>query len=359
MWYPKLMYSSSEELIVGGHYAIIHPLRYFEENFRPVYRWAVSLDGQVTTAGSREITLQARFPAAVRGWRFSLTLSAQRRSREEYFGIGNSSINDSAKETDQTPFFYRSRQVRRFARGDVQRRLFSHLWLLTGFNVERWRIEPLSFASQLAIDAALGLDPTIGSNVNDISGKIGLVWDSRDDEAAPRRGMLIEAIFGGADADFAGDLSYTRTTVSASGYLPVNRRLVIAARVMGQDMGGTPRLGSFYLIDSGRRIYFGLGGSSHRALTDNRLLGSGKLLLNLDLRYGILPPPTFVPITLVGFVDGGRVFEDEDFRITLDGFKVGGGGGLFIQVGRAGIIGLTSGVGPDGLEWELHSRWPF
>ncbi len=344
---------------MGGYYAIIHPLRYLEEDFRPIYRWAVSLDGQVTTAGSREITLKARFPAAVRGWRFSLALSVQRRSREQYFGIGNSSSYDRANETDQQPFFYRSRQVRRFARGDVQRRLFSHLWLLTGFNVERSRVEPLSLASQLAIDSALGLDPTIGSNVSDISGKIGLVWDSRDDEAAPRRGMLIEAIFGGADADFAGDLSYTRTTVSASGYLPVNRRLVIAARVMGQDMGGTPRLGSFYLIDSGRRIYSGLGGSSHRALTDNRLLGSGKLLLNLDLRYGILPPPTFVPITLVGFVDGGRVFEDEDFRITLDGFKVGGGGGLFIQVGRAGIIGLTAGVGPDGLEWELHSRWPF
>lgn len=358
-WYPKLLYSSSEGLTAGGYYAIINPIRFGDEDYRPIYKWALTLDGHASTSGSREVTLAFNAPATIRGWRFNFALAAQRRSREQYFGIGNNSVFDSANETDAQPFFYRSRNIRRFFAGDVQRRIFADLWFLTGFNIERWRIEPLSQLGQIAIDSVLGIDPTIGVTQGDVSGKVGLIWDSRSDEAAPRSGFLIEAIYGAADADFAGDHTYTRTTVSASGYLPVGRRVVLAGRAMGQNMGGTPRLGSYYIVDSGRRRYDGIGGSSHRALTDNRLLGRGKLLFNFDLRYGLFPHPTFVPVTFVWFVDAGRVFQSEEFRITLDGMKVGSGGGLFVQIGRAGILGVTAGLGPDGLAWELHTRWPF
>jgi hypothetical protein len=39
--------------------------------------------------------------------------------------------------------------------------------------------------------------------------------------------------------------------------------------------------------------------------------------------------------------------------------KVGGGTGVFFQLGRAGIIGTTLGYGPDGLAWDFTTKWTF
>ena len=72
--------------------------------------------------------------------------------------------------------------------------------------------------------------------------------------------------------------------------------------------------------------------------------------------------PTLYRVSLLGFFDAGRVFDDVDaekFRITTADLKVGGGTGLFVQIGRAGIIGFTIGVGPDGVSSDAHSKWTF
>jgi hypothetical protein len=62
---------------------------------------------------------------------------------------------------------------------------------------------------------------------------------------------------------------------------------------------------------------------------------------------------------VLGFFDAGRVFQADDFRLTTDDLKVGGGSGIFVQVGRAGLAGVTLGVGPDGAIPEFHTRWTF
>ena len=46
-----------------------------------------------------------------------------------------------------------------------------------------------------------------------------------------------------------GDLSYTRLLISARGYVPVTEKLTLAARVAGQVTGGTPGLGSLYILE--------------------------------------------------------------------------------------------------------------
>jgi hypothetical protein len=155
-------------------------------------------------------------------------------------------------------------------------------------------------------------------------------------------------------------VTYTRTTVSAAGYLPIGPQVVLAARAVGEGMGGTPRLGSFYRIEASDRFYEGLGGpASHRALEEHRLLGRNKLLANLDLRYDAYAIPTLARLSVVGFLDAGRVFEPEPFRLTTAGLKLGGGAGLFAQIGRAGILGSTLGVGPDGVVWQVHTKWTY
>ncbi len=356
--YPKLYYTRRDGFTVGGYYALISPLGYADYDRPPAYRASFSITGQVSISSSREIALEARLPDLFPGWRLVGALSAQRLARENYYGIGNgSSIND-ANVSDAQQYFYQSVNVRYAARGEVQRRIVGPLRLLAGLHAERWHIDTLPGASQLAADVRA--DPSIARATNDISARAGLVFDARDNEVAPRAGALIEAIYSVADSSVAGDLKYTRTTVSAAGYLPLGPQVVVAARVVGEGMAGTPRLGSFYRVEASDRTYEAVGGpASNRALEEHRLLGRSKLFGNLDIRYDAYAVPTLVRTTLIAFLDAGRVFEPEPFRLTTAGMKVGGGGGLIIQLGRAGILGGTLGVGPDGMVLQFHTRWTY
>lgn len=358
--YPKIFYTPTDGFTAGAYFAVIQPLRSRDFDSPPPYRMSFSLDGQVSTSGSRFLKLDVRAPGLANGWRFSGRFMTRRRAKDNYFGLGNATTFDSDNVTDAQPDFYRAVRTRYVARTEVERDLIGGLRALAGFNIERWKITPPSGASLLAIDLANGVDPTIGLSTNDVSARFGLVFDSRDDEVAAGRGILIEAVVGVADADVAGDLTYTRTTISARGFFTASPRLQFGGRVVGQVMGGTPRFGSYYVVDGGDRFYNGLGGSSsHRGLRTNRFLGRHKLFANLDARYALLAIPTLYRLSWMGFLDVGRVFEQEDFRLTTDDLKVGGGTGLFFQLGRAAVLGMTVGLGPDGVDTQAHTRWTF
>jgi outer membrane protein assembly factor BamA len=283
---------------------------------------------------------------------------ARRRAKDNYFGLGNATVFDAANVTETQPDFYRAIRTQYILRAEVQRDLAGPLRLLAGLKVDRWQVTPQEGPSRYAAD--LAADPTMGVATNDVSARIGFVVDTRDDQVAPTSGIVVGAGVGVADAGIAGDLTYTRSTVNAQGYWSPSPLFTVAARAVGQVMGGTPRFGSYYAIEGGTRFYEGLGGSAtHRGLPGNRFLGRDKLFGNLEARYTLSAIPTLYRISLVGFLDAGRVFEAEDFRLTTEDLKVGGGTGLVFQIGRAGIAGFTVGLGPDGIESDFHSRWTF
>lgn len=358
--YPKLFYTLPDGLTAGGYLALISPLGFRDYDRPPPYRAAFSISGQIATSGSRELVLEARLPALLPGWRLVGSFAARRRARGNYFGIGNDAVYDPNNLTPSQEHYYRSLQMRWTARTEVQRQLVGGLRLLAGFHAERWRVDTLPGPSLLQRDALAGADPAIGRPVRDVSVRAGAIFDTRDSETAPHRGVLLEFIHAAAATGLGSEVDYTRTTASAAGYIPIGELLVVAARVVGQRMGGSPVLGTYYLIEASDRPYEGLGGpASHRALFEHRLLGRHKLFANLDLRYDLYAVPTLARLTLVGFLDAGRVFEGEEFRLTTEGMKVGAGGGVFFQFGRAGILGSTLGYGPDGFTLQAHTRWTY
>lgn len=358
IWYPKLYWTPRNGFTAGGHLAFELPTSYAHWSPSP-HRVAFTLDGQASTSGSRFVTLDAFAPDAAQGWRFRLTLSAERWNRDNYYGVGNSSVRNDANVTSQQEFFYRARRLRSYVRGEIQRRIVGGLRALVGFDAERWRIESIDATpDQLRNDSAAGAVTDAGRPTNDIVARLGLVFDTRNDEVATTRGVLVEFIHDIADSGVMGGLTYTRTMGSVRGFLPVGMRWTLAARVVGQRMGGNPPLGTYYLVEASDEPYEGLGGTdSHRALPDHRYLGRDKLFANVDVRYALLPFP--FPTTLVGFVDAGRVFQTETFHLTTAGMKVGGGAGLFLQIGRNGILGLTLAGGADGFLSQLHTSWTF
>ncbi|HXV87383.1 MAG TPA: BamA/TamA family outer membrane protein [Gemmatimonadales bacterium] len=358
--YPKVFYTGREGLVVGGYVAYLSPMSFAEFDRPEAYRGAYSLNAELGTRGSRKVVLEARLPRLWPGWRVMASLGGERRARDNYFGLGNESVNDAANVTAAQPDYYHARDTRHALRGEVQREVAPRLRVLAGLHLERWRLDTLPGVSRLAQDRAMGADPAIGRGVWDASARVGLVYDSRDSEPAPRRGVLAEVVVSRASAAAAGDMTYTRGLASASGYWPATSRLVLAARVLGQRMWGTPLLGTFYRVDTSDRPFKGLGGGeSHRALPENRLLGPDKLLANLDVRYDLVAIPTLARATMVGFLDAGRVFHNQPFQVTTTGLKVGGGAGVVLQFGRAGILGFTLGAGPDGAVAQALTRWTY
>ena len=358
--YPKVFYTTRNGLSAGLYYAQVLPMTFADFFEAQPFRAIVGLDFQFSTSGSKFVRLQARMPRLVEGWRFAGVAELDRRAREWYLGVGNDTELDKDKINDAQPHYYRSDNRSALFRGEVQRRIIGPLRVLAGIHLQRWRIDTLkNTPTLLAEQAQAGGVPFVNQATTDNAFRVGLVFDTRDDEVAPRSGVLAQILYAIADSAF-GDLSYTRTTLSASGYLPFGERLSMNGRGAIQVMTGSPGFGSIDLFEQSDRPSQGLGGAAtHRALLDRRFLGDDVVMLNLDVRYIVSEAPTLYKVTLLGFFDTGRVYFGEDFRLTTEGLHHGGGGGVILQIFRAGILGGTLGFGPDGGVLQFHTRWSF
>lgn len=357
LFYPKLFWTPREGLTAGAYFGVALPTRYADRSAAP-HRFVTALDGQISTSGSRFVELDAWAPALADGWRFHLTLALKHWMREPYFGVGNATTADSG-DIGGRDRYYRIERVRNYARGDVQRRIIGPIRLLVGFHWEHWFLDTLATRSALGAELAAGGLDRIGIGTSDVSARIGLVLDTRDREAATQQGLLVEAIHTRADADVMGDVTYSRTSMSARGFLRLGERWGLAGRVAGQSMGGTPPLGSRFMLEESDREYSGLGGpETHRGLFWNRFVDADVLLGNVEVRYALIP--YLFRTVAVAFVDAGRVFGPGEFALTADDLKVGGGAGLLIQFGsETAVLGFTTAVGPDGFNFLAHYRWPF
>jgi hypothetical protein len=354
-FYPKLFWTPREGLTGGLFYSVALQPDYADDTRAP-FRARFALDLQASTSGSRFIELDAWLPALVDGWRFHTTLAAEHWRREPYYGLGNSSTADSAGDIDH---FYQAFHVRNYIRGDVQRRIVGGLRVMVGWHFEHWLLDTLVAPSQMTADLAAAAGPRLGIPTDELSVRGGLVFDTRDREANPQNGVLLELIHSRADADLAGDLTYTRTTASARGWLAFNERWGIAGRVAGETLSGAPGVGSYLTIEGSERRVEALGGpESNRALYRFRFVDADKLFGNFEVRYAVFPY-VLRPV-LVGFVDVGRVFPVGGLELTSDELKVGGGLGLYIQfLSENAILGGTVAYGPDGVAVQGAWKWAF
>jgi len=360
--YPKLFYTPRDGLTAGLYYAQIHPPGYRDWFDPQPYRASLAIDGQISTSGSYRLGFYARMPNIVPGWRFSLEAETRRRARQDFFGIGNRTEREGDNVNDAQPHYYHSDHRRTLLRGEIQRRVVSNLRVLAGFHAERWQFDTIPGVTLLGIQSNAGLGIPLGSYTADVSARFGLVFDTRNDEIAPMRGVLLEAIFGVADSTVAGALSYTRTTVAASGFYSPSEQVTLAGRVLAQVMTGSPAVGSYLLVEASDKPFEGYGGrGTNRGLAGFRFLGQDMLLANLETRYQVVGERHVVAANLVGFVDIGRVFlpGEDDFSLTLDGMHLGVGGGPVLSFGRVAVLGTTLAVGPDGLSLQVMTDWAF
>jgi hypothetical protein len=312
---------------------------------------ALNADAGITPRGGRHIYAHFRAPQLLDGWRFDIKAAAVREARFGFFGLGNDTDYNKDAVTDAQPFLYRVRRTRYRGFLEVTRRIGGPFQVAVLGDVEGARFTTLPGPSQF--ESTFGVDEL---RQTDVSARVALVYDTRDNEYNTHQGLLLEAggqVGSGADG-------YTRLYTVLRGYLTVREGTVVAARLAASGMGGTPPLDARFMIPGWEKEIQVLGGQySHRSLDTGRLAGRHMLFGNLEVRHDLLAFGDLGAITLLAFTDAGRVFEGEEFKLTTKGLKVGGGGGVALRILRSTIFTFNFAGGPDGFNYSVGSGWMF
>ena len=306
-------------------------------------------DVGVSVRGGWLASVRFRAPGLWDGWRLRAELSAARRTRQHYAGLGNSTVVDD-QITASEEFFYRVKRTQYRANVEVTRRLTGHLHASASPGISFVRYSPHSGASVFANDFGSELEDT------DATFRTSLIYDTRDTDYNTQRGILLEV--GGA-AGTGGD-GYTRLFTNLRGWLSLREGTVLAGRFVAAGMGGTPPLDARFNLEMWERQVQAYGGDqSNRGTSDGRFLGTDALFINTEVRHDLLNLGDYGALTLLAYFDAGRVFENESFRLTTDGFHVGVGGGIALRVLRSNILTFNFGDGPEGFEFEFGTGWMF
>ncbi|MCK6380479.1 MAG: outer membrane protein assembly factor [Leptospiraceae bacterium] len=178
-----------------------------------------------------------------------------------------------------------------------------------------------------------------GGYVNQL--RIGLVYDTRDFEPDPNKGVFAEITHDRTMKAMGSNYEYNKTWAQGRIFIsPAPRtfeKLVIAARAaVGRTSGDAPfyEYRNFWGTEG---TVSGLGGlRTLRGYKQDRFVGPVVGFYNLELRWKFYEVPGFA-FNLVPFVDAGRVW-DKTSEMGLKGYKYSKGIGLRIAWNQATII---------------------
>jgi outer membrane protein assembly factor BamA len=346
-YFPYLSGKANDGPIISARIRYWQPAEYDAPT-----TYTAALDGAagLSFSGTRYAAVRFRAPGLRKDWRLDASLVAERLARFGYFGLGNDTEHDSDLVGEDTPFLFRVRRIRYEGRVEVTRRIRGRLHAALRTDVAQVRFTTLPGPSVFIDDFGEGLEQ------DDVAGRLALVYDSRDNEFNTLRGILAEA---GAQVGSGGD-GYTRLYSVVRGYYPLREGTVVAARLGASGMGGTPTLNARFDLPTWNDQVSVLGGEySHRAFDTGRFAGKGVLFGNFEVRHDVLPFGDLGALTLIAFLDAGRVFEEESFRLTADDLHVGGGGGIGLRVLRSTIFTFNFAGGPDGFNFSVGNGWMF
>jgi len=351
-FYPYLSYSTGDGLWGALHYGRYSPLGFVE---RPEpSRAALNLDVGASTQGSYRVALDAWAPAWWDGWRLRGTFGAIRQNHLGYYGLGNDTRYVADSVTLAGGSFYRVSRTRVAARVTLQRRVLGPVRLLVGGSVARTDFHALPGPSVFRTDISAGRVDAATVPFSDGIARVGVVLDTRDSEVDPHSGVAIEGLF-------ASGNGYTRTTGQARVYVRPVRRLVLAARLGAEGMGGHPPLAVQQDMEASEVPFVAVGGyRSLRGYYEGRFTGPGKLLGGLEGRYALVAFGDAVELKLVAFYDAGRVFgSGEAVRLTRAGLHESGGAELALRLLRNSLVVAGYGRGSEGGQFLFGTSWSY
>ncbi len=153
--------------------------------------------------------------------------------------------------------------------------------------------------------------------------KIGLVYDTRDNEANPMKGIWTEALLLLSPSVIGNKYNYAQMAISHRQYFTLKKDVLnLACRIayQGKIAGEMPFYMLPFLFSSNKPTRDGLGGAKTlRGILRNRIVGEGMLYGNFEARWKFLRTKFLKQnfyIALSGFSDIGQVIQFYDFNKT-------------------------------------------
>lgn len=312
---PALAFDSD----LGYRYGGLVNLYYYGDgsNF-PNYKHSLFLEISHTTKGSgtNQLFYDSKY-LLPRKTRLTADLSYLTEQAVDFYGFNGyqAAYIPAFEETNDKQYisrmYYRhERKMLRFT-ADIQNKAYSNLRWLAGFglfkvsvgSVDIQRLNKGKKAADLLPDTASlydkyvnwGFIPSVEANGGTYSTfKTGLVWDTRDQESNPSKGLWTELLFVMAPSFINKNSSFTRMVFIHRQYHSLIREkcnLALRVAYQGTVAGRTPFSMTPYLFSSYSpfTINEGLGGAkSVRGMLRNRVVGQGVAYGNFELRYKFL-----------------------------------------------------------------------
>ncbi len=195
-----------------------------------------------------------------------------------------------------------------------------------------------------------------GGNITHL--KTALIWDTRDFEAFPVKGMWTEALFIYSMPILGNKKGYLQANFTHRQYFNLyKKRIVLAYRVFaGSKLAGEMPFFMLPFYQNSNDIRDGLGGGKTiRGVMRNRVVGEGTAFENTELRCKILEKrigKLDFYIALSGFFDAGIVIQKYDFttntatsykRHQNESIHGGYGGGIRFGFNHNSIVAVDYG----------------
>lgn len=353
---PALGFNSDDGLIYG---VLLEVYQYGDGLSRP-YVYTIQPALELSTEGKRELRLFFDAPHLLPpGWRLDAYLASEEQVATPFYGLGNESGHDPSLEEEPNPYYYRFGRTRNQLRVNVQRELgVAALRLLAGGAVSHVSLDAVPFDSGTTLVADLVSSTSVPTGWWN-SLRAGLVRDTRDREVGPRRGSWSELLVQHVPRWLGSEASYTRLTLADRRYWSLRPGLVLANRVLVQQVMGDAPFYELSTVESSFKQQEGLGGAKTvRGLPKNRYAGNGLLIWNLEARWRAaefaLAGRSF-HVVLSGFADSGRVWMEESPGVDelFGELHTGYGGGVRLGMGESFVVAVDGGVS-DGYGLALY-----
>lgn len=325
------------------------------------------LQGRAGITGSRDLSLGFEAPGWDPDWRFYSLLRVERMMRTPYFGFQNQERQEDSLTTAYSNRYYRYALLRWGAYGVVQRRIAGPLWLHAGGQYRRYRTAPLRQQPTLYQRdmQAAGLPDT--QRFTGVEGRIGLVFDTRDDWIVPVRGVKLEglAAFGHLKgATLAPDKPYERIMLGAREFIRLDsaHNTILALRQSVTLSSDSLPFFMAYEQPSTWAPEDGVVGSrSIRLHGGGGQLASNRAFISVDVRRILIPPDwpeRERRLWVLGFADLGVLWEPGR-AASLRRREWTAGAGFRIQIGRAFLSGADLGLTNNGPSMSVLSQFAF
>ncbi len=316
------------------------------------------LEASFFTKGSKLFVVNYDNRTAIPGVRFCLSGMYTYDTALDFYGFnGYESTVDRQVLADASSYYRMSRQVPYF-KADFTGNITDHLYWKAGYHFKYFKTG--SFVPETgAVPTLFDLYKVTGVIPEDeadggISSSIraALMYDSRDFEPAPSRGIWTEANIEYAPSFLGTSKEYVKYYFAFRNYLPiVSDKLVFAYRLNVQGFLKDP---AFYMLPYETILGYGYdkdgfgGYRTIRGIMRNRIQGRSICYYNTELRYRFVDFHLFnqnVGLALSGFCDGGRVLLPYgNVKLENERFHISAGGGFRFVINRNFIVAVEYGV---------------